>query len=713
MNSTFRLSILTSAMLAASVYADEAPSNQVTSAISERIQVDGDRLKTEKPDTVSVNISADSIANTMSTDIADVLRHEPGVTITRDERFGIGSINIRGLDGNRVKLLVDGVELADSYGPTSTYLQSGRNSVDTDALQAMEIVKGGDVSAGSGAFGGVVRFNTKQPQDYLNINGDDSYFSLAANYRSDSERFSETATVANRSGAVESLLVYTRRDGKERENHGGGDDIMGLARGKVNPGDNSSNNLLGKVIWQLDGSRVGVTGEYFQGKSEIDLFSQSTETTTDRSDDELTRYRLGVFQDITQATALYDTLHWQLDYQKTKTTNGTHLDSALSQRFVDRFYDQKGWQGSVKLVKQLGDHLLSYGGNYQYQEFENLNQDTTDNVTATERFSPPADGNKWGVYLADHWQLTDNFALLPAVRYDRYHYSTSSDQYIDDWGDSRDDKLTGQLGFDWHLSDHLSMFGRYGSGFRAPAMTELYYYYEHSVSFGGMNMSYIIRPNPDLVPESSTFAEAGLRWASDIVSAELTVYDNHYRNFIESQVSLGSSPQYMLGQFTSLNLDKVEIKGAEVRGSVDLAKWFGYRDGLRLDAAFAYADGENVGDDQPLDSVAPMELFTALNYDSTSNNWGGSLTASWTAKKKASDITTNNQWLATDSFTVVDLTAYVEPINNLRLTAGVFNLFDKEYLLWNDIRSLSNSGENLYRYTQPGRNFGVGIKYSF
>ncbi|MCH1919386.1 TonB-dependent hemoglobin/transferrin/lactoferrin family receptor [Shewanella sp. A3A] len=712
MHTRFRLTLIAAAVFSTTAYADEAPNNSATHAIGERIQVDGNRLTTAKPDSVIVNISADTIANTISTDIADALRYEPGVTVTRDERFGIGSINIRGLDGNRVKLLVDGVEMADSYGPTTTYLQSGRNSLDTDALQAMEIVKGGDVSAGSGAFGGVVRFNTKQPQDYLNTSGDDSYFSLAANYRSDSERFSETATLANRTGDIESLLVYTRRDGQERENHGGGSDVMGVARGKVNPGDNSSDNLLGKLIWQLDGSRIGVTGEYFKGTSEIDLFSQSTDTTTDRSDDELTRYRIGVFQDITQATAMYDSLHWQLDYQKNKTTNGTHLDSAVSQRFVDRFYDQKGWQGSVKLVKQLGDHQLSYGGNYQYQEFANLNKDTVNNATDTSRFSPPADGNKWGVYLADHWQLTDNFALLPAVRYDRYHYSTSSDQYIADWGDSRDDKLTGQLGFDWHITEQLSMFGRYGSGFRAPAMTELYYYYEHSVSFGGMNMSYIIRPNPDLEPENSTFAEAGLRWASDIVSAELTVYDNHYRNFIASQVSQGSSPEYMLGQFTSLNLDKVEIKGAELRGSVDLAKWFGYRDGLRLDAAFAYAEGDNVGDDQPLDSVAPMELFTALKYDSA-NNWGGSLTASWTAKKKTSDITDSKQWLATDSFTVVDLTAYVEPINNLRLTAGVFNLFDKEYLLWNDIRNLSNNDENLYRYTQPGRNFGVGIKYSF
>lgn len=680
----------------------------------ERIVVQGQRAQQAKPDTAIVSIDAQQISRNLSADLSDVLRYEPGVSVTRDERFGIGSINIRGMDGNRVKILVDGVELADSYGPTTTYLQSGRNTVDMDALARMDIIKGGDVSAGSGALGGVVQFRTKDPADFLSANGNDSYLSLQAGYRSDAERYSETATLANRHGAVESLLVYTRRDGQETENHGGGSDIRGPGRGAVNPGDNQSDNVLGKAIWHISSdNQLGVVGEHFNGQSAIKLYSESSATALNRSDDDITRNRLGLFQTLGGDYALFDQLHWQLDYQKTRTENGTLIDSATSHRFVNRFYDQKGYQGRINLAKQLGSHSLRYGANYQHQDYENLNHNTVDGVTDTSRFSPKADGNIYGLYLEDNWQLSPHLALLPAVRYDNYHYSTQADSYVADWGDSKNHKLTGQLGFNWQVAGPVALFGRYGSGFRAPSINDLYYYYENNVSFGGNNYSYIIRPNPNLKSEQSTFSELGLRLSTSHGDAELTFFDNHYRDFIESQVPLGASAEYSLGEFTSQNLDKVRIKGVEFKGALDLGTFWGSAEGLRLKGAAAYADGKNTGDDEPLDSVSPLQLYTGLDYDAPAGNWGSSLNVTWTARKKPSDITTANQWLATPSFTVVDMTAYYRPLEQLQLSAGLFNLLDKKYWVWSQVRTLSTQSQNIERYSQPGRNVGVGIKYSF
>ena len=47
-------------------------------------------------------------------------------------------------------------------------------------------------------------------------------------------------------------------------------------------------------------------------------------------------------------------------------------------------------------------------------------------------------------------------------------------------------------------------------------------YYENNVSFGGNNYSYIIRPNPNLKSEQSTFSELGLRLSTSHGDAELT-----------------------------------------------------------------------------------------------------------------------------------------------------------------------------------------------
>jgi len=44
---------------------------------------------------------------------------------------------------------------------------------------------------------------------------------------------------------------------------------------------------------------------------------------------------------------------------------------------------------------------------------------------------------------------------------------------------------------------------------------------------------------------------------------------------------------------------------------------------------------------------------------------------------------------------------------------GVFNLTDRKYWLWQDIRGLAASSTVRDAYTQPGRNGSVSISYRF
>ena len=72
----------------------------------------------------------------------------------------------------------------------------------------MEILKGGDIRSGSGALGGVVKYRTREPASFLNAEGDDSYLALKGGYRSASDQFSKTLTLANRHADLEQLLRY-------------------------------------------------------------------------------------------------------------------------------------------------------------------------------------------------------------------------------------------------------------------------------------------------------------------------------------------------------------------------------------------------------------------------------------------------------------------------------------------------------------------------
>ena len=115
-------------------------------------------------------------------------------------------------------------------------------------------------------------------------------------------------------------------------------------------------------------------------------------------------------------------------------------------------------------------------------------------------------------------------------------------------------------------------------------------------------------------------------------------------------------------------------------------------EGISTRFAASYTEGED-GDKQPLNSVNPWNAVTSLDYDSPNNTWGSSIALNYYAEKKLSDInlrsaiqTQTPDQVGTPSATVIDLTAYYRPIKDLTLSAGLFNLTDRKYWKWSDVR---------------------------
>ena len=52
---------------------------------------------------------------------------------------------------------------------------------------------------------------------------------------------------------------------------------------------------------------------------------------------------------------------------------------------------------------------------------------------------------------------------------------------------------------------------------------------------------------------------------------------------------------------------------------------------------------------------------------------------------------------------------------HVSVTAGIDNLFDRKYWIWNDVRGLADSDgyAKISALTAPGRNFNVGMKIDF
>ncbi|MCW7553511.1 TonB-dependent hemoglobin/transferrin/lactoferrin family receptor [Endozoicomonas gorgoniicola] len=674
-----------------------------------------------------VVVDEEQIEKNMATDIKHLVRYEPGVTVGSDGRSGSEGFNIRGMDGNRVKIMVDGVDQPQQFKATgANALRSQRNFVDVDSLKAVEIVKGPSSSLyGGDAIGGIVAFQTKDPEDYLKLEGDDTAASVKGAYTSADKGLATTFTLANRTGDLESLLIYTHRKYNETKTHSGLD-VNGESRGKADPMDFVGGNLLGKLRYQLnDNHRIGLDAEYQKSKSDIALKSGlgGTIPVNTTGNDKKERKRIGVFHEWEASVVAFDRMRWQLDWQDSQTKQITDIPAYTNiiipkpHRKLDYRYREKSLKLSTQFEKTFatGDisHNLVYGADIRKVKLTStrktfLVDENKIDPDAAEFYAPEVDNLSYGLFAQNDMQITKRFKLSPGLRYDSFDYKPKGK--TDDGKEakrSKGDKLTGRLGAIYDLNDNLSVFGQLSQGFKAPGIYEMYY----TTPKGWSNK---ILANPNLKPEESNSIELGFRGDHRVGSFELTGFFNRYKNFIDlrtvEEKFLSTTNQHQ-------NISKAEIKGVEFRGELWLDEAFNAPAGTSLRTSIAYARGKNKENDKALNSVAPLTAVLGLGYDDVSGNWGGELAWTLVKGKSASDIDHSDvkqgskKQFNPAGYGIVDLTAYYHPMDNLTLRAGLFNITDKKYHQWQNVRGRNTDDKGLDRYTQPGRNFSVSVKW--
>ncbi len=122
------------------------------------------------PATVSV-ITDEEIERQLFTDIKDLVKYEPGVSVVsqpaRFGRAGNEGFTIRGLGGDRVLIVVDGVRTPDGFVFGAQSVGRGGYS-DLDLMKSVEILRGpASALYGSDGVAGAVAFTTKDPEDFL------------------------------------------------------------------------------------------------------------------------------------------------------------------------------------------------------------------------------------------------------------------------------------------------------------------------------------------------------------------------------------------------------------------------------------------------------------------------------------------------------------------------------------------------------------------
>lgn len=684
----------------------------------DEVVVSGTRTEQSKKNASSSieTVSSEELDKNLVGDLKEALQYTPGVEAQGSGRFGISGVNIRGVEESRVKMMVDGVQQPTPYNPGSSEQRKYPNTIEIDTLQSIEVNKGPSSTLyGSDALGGVVLMRTKNPDDVLVTEGDEQRFGVKTGYASASDEFKTTLTWVMRQDKLETLLMATYATGHETETHGSGSEVEGPDRGAANPADKDISNLLAKAFYQVnEDNRVGLTVEYYNQQYDEDELNYNGYsifpgfTYTDNYNKDVNeRLRIGFEHQMFMQALLADSLDWSVNYQDSSSLSKNYdTTPANGRRMRERDSSDKSVQLDTQLSKTVlldgNVHEFTYGASFLNNDFSLDNTDhkfDQNTVTPGSTGIPDATVTQWGAFVQDQAYFMDERLIVTAgLRFDSFTADPSTDEgYTTSYDKNDDSALTGKIGSVYHLNDQLSVFGQVSQGFKAPTIYDLYYFY---------NQGAIIEANPNLKAEKSTAYELGLRGQNSSANFEVTAFYNDYTDFITQEVTGQQDGKDVI---TKKNLDEVEIYGVEFSSRVNLAQAFDAPQGTYTRVSVAYIDGEDKKSGDSLDSVAPLSGVVGFGLER--DTYGAALNVKMVASK--------TDWQADDNenvagYTLVDLTAYYQPMADLNISAGLFNAFDKKYWLYDDIAG--RTGTNSFNKdikSQPGRNWGVSVDYQF
>lgn len=681
----------------------------------ETIVVKGQRIEQKLSDvsgSITV-ITEEELDRQVATELTDVFKNEPGVSVTGSAGRP-QNIIIRGMGGNRVLIIKDGVRVSDGFGADDLNDKVGRFSFDLDDVKQIEVAKGAGSSLhGSDAIGGTIVISTKQPEDYLQ--GQDAYLGGKVLQDGSSDKQKLSATGAARVLDSEHLLRVSGWQGHETANYDESRipaDLDGLSASTSSRFPLSDHHLLRLELDYFEDNAKRDQGprEVPQpdGKWQVRQYHEQGSQRTQGG-------KLG-WEASDLGSLLADQFTWSLygNHSKNSANKRSLLQNDLlsgypryrSERELSTFTeDRVGSELDVRRDLVTGDlaHKLSYGVELERTRHERPVEKLSleagvPQPSQSEPFSS-ARTDRAGVWLGDVatlglWQFT------PTLRMDHQWLRPQDGNQ----GENHSWHLSPSLATSYRVNEQWRSWLSYANGFRAPSYDKVYGNIPHYFALPPFQ----IIANTDLKEETSHSFEWGLSGEGESWSIKPALFYNRYYNFIDwREVGLRLSDGVILRQYR--NVAKAETWGAEIAASYWLTQEW------ELATKLGWVDGED-SQGEALRTLTPLEGNTRLSYQT--HDWslgvqadyaaamdrvpscGNSLTKSQDACLTSAgwfSLAMTADWLITDALKV-----------NLKLD----NLFDTRYTRYQDVAGLE-AGTDAGLFTQSGRTFSASLRYTF
>ncbi len=646
-------------------------------------------------------ISAESLNRQVPANLAQALEDVPGVAWVNAGAFRSRPV-VRGLDSNRILILVDGERM--NNGRTST-LEAGIETslVDLSQVEQVEVVRGpGSVLYGSDAFGGVINLRTRtlSPSDgwrfgarirgELFTNGDTERAQL--DLHANSRRFG--VRVAGSAGAAEDY--FSPRGPVFRT---GVDESSALGEFRFYPQQYRSFDFkfLHKGAYNF-GFPDQVAAPVFLGLFPYSKYQKFS----------------GGYQASYNSPAL-SSVHFRAYYQE----QSRDFLSAINLGFASLVSETESNVGTRGIEFQATSlaarkHALTYGVTHyrdrshdnraQWFDFGSLIQPLSSAPSV-----PDSTLNGTGLFLQDQFEWTRRLRLVGGVRVDLFrlraqptpNFNPTALTGITQGHD--DTAVTGNLGATFELVPGWVLTGQAARAFREPNLFERYFFGRGP--FGGF-----LVPNAALTPETSLQFDVGTRVKRGPARLTLNYFHNRLNDLIQVVPSTFNGQPTFSGQpvFQSVNLERARIQGiestAELQFAAGRARWTPF-------VNWAWQRGSNLLQSLPLPFIAPFVANAGLRWQPGKlRMWG-----EWRARLASSSDRVPPGFLPVSGFTAFSFRTGYQALRGER---GLGTLLPRGLASVNFHMGIDNLANRVYRnlfetVPQPARGYRFGLDFNF
>ncbi len=539
------------------------------------------------PATVNA-LSRQQLAEAGSRSTPEALMAVNGVFVQKTNHGG-GSPFVRGLTGNQVLVLVDGIRLNNAtfrYGPNQ-YL----NTIDAFTIQRIEVLKGtGAVQYGTDAIGGVLNIISQDPE--FSTGKPQWKGRLAARYMTgDMEK------------TVRGEVLYSGKRlamiaGISKKNFG--DLIGGDTTGRQSPSgyDEWSFDFKAKYLLKPDIQLIFATQFLRQQSVPVYhklLLENFAINEMDPQQRLLSYARLHVKGHSRLVSGLQATLSFQ---QQTEGRNSRKNGSSIlrSER------DQTNTAGfTIDVSSEINKIWTASTGIELYRDGVGSTRkdiDIQSGATVQKRGLYPDDSRygNYSLYTLHHFNI-GKWTVDAGLRFNTFGIQVTDSSL----GRVRinPSAIVGNAALMYQLSNRQTVYAAFSSGFRAPNIDDM-------GTLGIVDFRYEV-PASGLQPEQSQHTEIGYKFKSRNFSGTTSFYYMHLSNLI-TRVKMEGQTISGYPVYQKENTEAAYIKGIETEVEYRISKQF------NLNAGIAYTYGLSLSKNEPLRRIPPFNGRVMASY---------------------------------------------------------------------------------------------------